>query len=329
MADLHSEFGTFHEKVALSPSKKASLRTSRDAIRDRIRKHFIEVLEVDPPKFHAQGSFVMVTTTNPLDGEFDIDDGVYLQHLDPHDSSRWPTPETVHGWIIDAIDDHTDEKPIDKRTCVRVQYAGQYHVDLPSYAKLNAEYMLAVKGDTGWHHSDPKAITEWFKKQVKQRGEQLRRVARYLKAWTDYQSGKRGKMPNSLIMTILASDCFCSDARDDVSLANTAAAIQRAVTPVFCVRNPTDTSEEITRRLTDEQKSRFQTAIAVLAADGASAVAEKRRKKASSLWQGQLGDRFPLIEEDDDEESQKKEDANRLAAFFVPRSPAKPWAWLQ
>jgi hypothetical protein len=329
MADLHSAFGTFHDKVALTAGKKASLRTSRDAIRKRIRDHFVEVLELEPPKFYAQGSFAMVTTTNPLDGEFDIDDGVYLQHLDPHDNSEWPTPETVHGWIMDAIDDHTDEKPIDKRTCVRVQYAGRYHVDLPSYAKLSGEYMLAVKGETGWHRSDPKAITDWFKKRVKQHGEQLRRIVRCLKAWTDYQSGKRGKMPNGLIMTVLASDCFCADARDDVSLANTAAAIQRAVTPVFCVRNPTDASEEITRRLTDEQKSRFQTAIADLAADGASAVAEKSRRKASKLWQGQLGDRFPLIEEEDDDQDQKKEDASRLAASFMPKSPAKPWAWMQ
>ncbi len=327
MADLHSAFGTFHDKVALTAGKKASLRTSRDAIRKRIRDHFTEVLELDPPKFHVQGSFAMVTTTKPLDGEFDIDDGVYLQHLDPHDNNEWPTPETVHGWIVDAIDGHTDEKPIDKRTCVRVQYAGQYHVDLPSYAKLSGEYMLAVKGEVGWHRSDPKAITDWFKKRVKQHGEQLRRIVRNLKAWTDYQSGKRGKMPNGLIMTVLASDCFCADARDDISLANTAAAIQRAVAPVFCICNPTDDSEEITRRLTDEQKIRLQTAIADLAEDGAAAVAETSRNKASKLWQGQLGDRFPLIKEENDDQARGKEDASRLAAFFVPKGPAKPWAW--
>ena len=79
------------------------------------------------PKFHAQGSFATQTTVNPLDGEFDLDDGVYLQHLDEYDQSGWPTPETVHGWIVDATNGYTKEKPIDKRTCVRVRYAGQYH----------------------------------------------------------------------------------------------------------------------------------------------------------------------------------------------------------
>jgi hypothetical protein len=33
MANLHNEFQTFHEKVALSQGKKESLRQSRDAIR--------------------------------------------------------------------------------------------------------------------------------------------------------------------------------------------------------------------------------------------------------------------------------------------------------
>jgi hypothetical protein len=77
----------------------------------------------------------MGTVINPLDGEYDLDDGVYLQHLDENHHSGWPTSETVHrGWIVEATDGYTKEKPIDKRTCVRVRYACQYHIDLPSYA---------------------------------------------------------------------------------------------------------------------------------------------------------------------------------------------------
>jgi hypothetical protein len=87
MANLHKEFQTFHERVALSPGKKESLITSRDAVRDRIRKHFTEKLKLNAPEYRSQGSFEMDTTVNPLDDEFDIDDGVYLQHLDESDGS--------------------------------------------------------------------------------------------------------------------------------------------------------------------------------------------------------------------------------------------------
>lgn len=328
MADLHEEFGIFHDQIALTTGKKDSLRKSRNAIRERIRKYFREKLEVKVPGFHGQGSFAMITTVNPLDGEFDIDDGVYLQHLSEVDDSEWPTPETVHRWLVEATDGHTNEKPIDKRTCVRVRYAGQYHVDLPSYAILNGEYMLAEKGEKGWNHSDPKALTEWFNDHVQNNGEQLRRIVRYLKAWADHQSKKRGKMPNGLILTVLATRNFFPHERDDRALADTAAAISVDVNPVFCVFNPVDNTEELTSRLSDTQKARFQDAISDLASDGTNAINCISRKQASEIWQKQFGDRFPLVAEDDDtdENQQKKKDATLLSTAYLARNPVKPWA---
>ncbi len=208
MADLHNEFGKFHDRVALAAGKKAILRTARNAIRGRIRKYFRETLKVAVPKFRGQGSYAMVTTVNPIDGEYDIDDGVYLQHLDNQDDSDWPSAATVHQWLINATDGHTSEKPMDKRTCVRVRYTGQYHVDLPAYGELNGKYLLAVKGETKWPHSDPLALTDWFVGQVKSQGEQLRRIVRYLKAWADFKSNRGGEMPSGLILTVLAANHF-------------------------------------------------------------------------------------------------------------------------
>ena len=271
----------------------------------------------------------MGTVINRLDGEYDLDDGVYLQHLNEHDQSGWPTPETVHRWIVESTTGYTKENPIDKRTCVRVRYAGQYHIDLPSYAILNGKPMLAEKGGKGWHESDPIALTEWFVDQVKKSGEQLRRFVRFFKAWADYQSRSRGTMPCSLILTVLAVQYFHSDERDDVSVANTAKAICDAVQVQFCVYNPVDHTEELTRRLSDEEKKSFQQAIADLANDAAEAINTEIRKDACKLWRNQFGDRFPLVEDDKvgDEEEQKKEDARRLVTVFAPKNPIKPWGW--
>ena len=324
MADLNNEFKTFHSKVALTSGKKESLRKARDAIRDRIRKYFREKLKVALPNFLGQGSYAMGTIVNPLDGEFDIDDGIYLQHTDENDSSKWPTPETVHSWLINATDGHTKEKPIDKRTCVRVCYAGQYHVDIPSYANLNGEYMLAEKGKKGWHRSDPLALTVWFREHVKMHGEQLPRVVRYLKAWTDFQSGRRGKMPSGLILTVLAAYHFHADERDGLSLVNTVQAIANAVYPIFCVYNPVDIEEELTARLTDEQKTRFQKAISDLASDAVLAIKTDDREEASKLWRRQLGDRFPAVEKAI-QISQQQKDVAKLSTVYVAKNPTKPW----
>ena len=44
---------------------------------------------------------------NPLDGEYDLDDGVYLRHLGDN-KSEWPKTETVHEEIMEAVEEHTD-----------------------------------------------------------------------------------------------------------------------------------------------------------------------------------------------------------------------------
>ncbi|RZB33296.1 MAG: hypothetical protein SRB2_04064 [Desulfobacteraceae bacterium Eth-SRB2] len=261
MADMQVEFKTFHDVIALASGKKVLLRTARNALRDRIRRHFRDVLKLNIPRFHGQGSYAMGTIVNPLNGEFDIDDGIYLQHLDTGDKSNWPTPETVHRWLVQATDGHTGQKPIDKRTCVRVRYAGQYHVDLPAYGELNGDYLLAEKGEKGWHRSDPLALTNWFNDSVKVHGEQLRRIVRYLKVWADFQSSRRGKMSNGLILTIMAANHFYATTRDDICFANILRAIADEVSVVFCVYNPVDAAEELTSRLTDQQKIYFKRSL--------------------------------------------------------------------
>ncbi|MBW1706282.1 MAG: hypothetical protein JRJ86_14115 [Deltaproteobacteria bacterium] len=324
MADLTDEFKTFHDRVTLTSGKKESLRKARNAIRSRIRNYFHENLKLKLPKFLGQGSYAMGTTVNPIDGEFDIDDGIYLQHLDENDNSKWPSPGTVHSWLINATDGHTKDKPIDKRTCVRMRYAGQYHVDLPAYAKLNGDYLLAEKGNKGWHRSDPLAINMWFMENVKAHGVQLSRVVRYLKAWADFQSGRRGIMPSGLLLTVLAGQNLRIDEREDVSLSDTAYAISNMVYPVFCVYNPVDSEEELTARLTDEQKIRFQEAISDLASEAALAIRTDDREEASKLWRKQLGDRFPASEKAV-HISQQQKDVAKLSTVYVAKNPPKPW----
>lgn len=324
MANLHNEFDTYYDKIKLTNSKKESLKQARDAIRDRVRKHFRERLEVSVPKFHAQGSYMMRTTVNPLEGEYDIDDGVYLQHLDKEDDSDWPTPATIHRWLIEAVEGHTKERPVDKKTCVRVRYAGDYHVDLPAYAQKGDEYLLAAKD--GWRASDPKALTVWFLDQVKSQGEQMRRNVLYLKAWADFQKGRKGKMVNGLILTILVSRHYHSSERDDISLAETVKAIQTAVENDFEVFNPIDGAEKLTDRLTDGQKLRFQEAIAELAEQAKKAVDTDDKEEAARIWRRQLGDRFPKVEKEKSE-NHKKQHVAGLVAGCIANNPPKPWSY--
>lgn len=293
MADCSDLFQTFHDRIKLPPSKKEDLREARDGLRKRVRKHFKEQMKRNIPKFWIQGSFAMATIATPLDGEYDIDDGVYLQNLDGG-KEKWPSTKTVHDWIYKAVDGHTDQDPVDKRTCVRVIYAGQYHVDLPIYGENNGQYYLAEKGEKGWNESNPRALTEWFKKEIETKGDQLRRFVRYLKAWADFKGKNNGKMPSGLLLTVLASYNYEKHDRDDTCVGGTIKNICASVTTNFVVYNPVDYKEDLASHLTESQKETFKDLLSKLLASAGKALKEDSKKKASETWQKEFGDRFPV-----------------------------------
>ncbi len=318
MADCHDLFREFYEKIKLTSSKKTSLRKSREGIRNRIRTYFKESKKENAPKFIGQGSYYMASTVNPLDGEYDIDDGVYLQNL-PEDKRQWPAAETVHSWIKEAVEEHTSTPPEDRATCVRVIYAGEYHVDLPIYGINEGKAYLAVKGDKQWVASEPIKLGEWFRSKVKKDGEQLRDIVLYLKAWADK---KPNKMPNGLILTVLAEKNYHADERDDAAFSKTAEAIHAAIKDIFSVKNPVDESEELTNRLSRVQKTSFKEALKVMVENSKEALNEADKKKASKIWQKEFGDRFLLYQDD-----VKGNKANVAEINIVRPRVTNPWSW--
>lgn len=293
MADLHHEFQHFHGIIQLSAGKQAALQIARNIIRERIRRYFSGTLKQPVPKFRCQGSDAMNTIVNPVNGEYGTTDGVYLQHLPHRSCNNWPAPATVHSWLANA----TGGRPLDDRTGVRARYAGPYHVDLRAYGQLRGKLMLAGNGDDGvWHASDPMPFIRWFRNYVNLRGEQLRRVVRYMKAWADLQAGRRGPFPGGLILTVLAANHFQDHKRDDLAFAKTLMTISTAVRLKFQVLNPIYIYEELSSSLTKTQKKRFQEAVREAAADALEAVTVENRYNACQCWRKQLGDRFPMVE---------------------------------
>ena len=318
MANCHDLFQKFHTSIATSATRKANLRTSRNATRDRIRKHFKETMQVTPPKFHGQGSYSMNTLVNPLDGRYDIDDGVYLQHLS-EDRSTWPTAATVHGWLLDATRDSTDIPPQDRARCVRVIYKATppYHIDLPVYVMSNNVPQLFDKGReraTGWpvspYESDPREMTRWFQRHVDD-NDQLRRLVRYTKAWKDNKRNYGTAVAKGLMLTILISETLITDTRDDVALSKTIDAANNRMKISIVVRKPVTPFEDLTCNWTNRQREDFLDCLQQFRDRAADAIAEDDKSKAAKIWQKLFGDRFP---DADPEEENKKASAMKTLA---------------
>ena len=314
MANLNDTFLEFNGLISLSPKKKEELRVSRNAIRDDIEAYFLKNKINHTVKFKGQGSFSMNTTILPISGEYDVDDGVYI--FGSEDDK--PTPATAHNWIYDAVKDRTSQETIDKNTCVRVQYAKNYHVDLPIYYKTtdnnndafydSADVPELAHKAKGWIESDPYAFKLWFDEKAKGK-DQLKRIVRYLKAWTDFKSHLN--LPSGLVMTILAVNYYISKENDDEAFLETIKEIQRNIDDTrsifaqyVCKRPTIDKSENLLEKYSaSTRKTAFLEALNNMIVSGSQAIETKSKKDACSKWQKHLGDRFPCsnIQEDDAE----------------------------
>ena len=78
--------------------------------------------------------------------------------------------------------------------------------------------LMATK-NRGWQDSDPRPIRDWVVEQVDLKGEQLRRVMRYLKAWRDFQLWEKDD-PKSILLMVAADYAFDAaiEKRDDLAL---------------------------------------------------------------------------------------------------------------
>ncbi len=296
MANCNDLFGQYLGKVRLSDSKKESLRTSRTANRQRIEDYFRDALKKDKPKFHGQGSYNMHTIVNPLDGDYDIDDGVYLQGHGT-DQSKWPTCETVHGWIIEATKGYTKSPPESRSKCVRVPYVG-YHVDLPCYICNAADVPMLLRKGSNPIESDPREFSVWFQEKVNALGDQLRNNTRYFKGWRDHQAGD-ALLASGCALTILVSNQFISDDRDDVSFVKTVTLVYGYLSAGGNITKPVTPYEHLDDKWTDRQRENYTKKVKTLMDRGNDALNEESRAVASWIWRQLFGNRFPIVEEEE------------------------------
>lgn len=288
--NLHRSFIGFDGKIKLSASKIDKLKTGRDALRADIKEWFSENSKKQP-KFCWQGSFAMKTTVNPISDDYDLDDGVYLQGYSSNEN-EWPSATSVHNWVKEATDKRTSLDSTDKNTCVRVNYADGYHIDLPIYIMKDDEPYLAHKSN-GWVLSDPKAFTDWFIDKVNENDEQLRRLVRYLKAWKEYNN-----VPlKGIEITILVAENFDGyDNRDDKALFSTIEKILNTLDKNFSCVKPVAPGENLFENISNTKKNTILSSLTNLRKDLSSAIFENNDETATEILQNLFGTRFPKVE---------------------------------
>ena len=184
-----------------------------------------------------------------------------------------------------------------------------YHVDLPAYKIVKesdkSKYYLQKNGRLG--KSNPRGMNDWFQQEVKNNSSQIRRVVRYLKGWKDFRKSKSSaKLPSGLALTILATEEFVSDIRDDISFYETNKAVLNRLKLNDAIWKPYQPTENMREYITDTQFQNFLEELEKLVAAGKEAIDEENARTASEKWRKVLGERFPLSDPDKEGTGAKK-----------------------
>ena len=213
----------------------------------------------------------------------------------------------------------------DKPTCIRIVIGPRAHIDVPLYAIPDKEFVTLAKNamDRGhkglreamrakaeedawtalprnsvllahrkddWIASDPRPIKDWFVSEVAAKGEQLRRVVRYLKAFRDWQWPSEG--PSSILLMAAATPNFEKrDRRDDLALLDVVAKLPKVLRGGVC--NPIDKNESLTDRLGAERVEEAAKCFEEFEKYLRGSVNASNASQACSWLVGQFGPRFP------------------------------------
>lgn len=281
------------------------------------------------PRFFTQGSWAYKTLNAPAQRpqQADCDDGCYLPMSFVSQTSRPSVATAIFFRAVErALGPLARERGwtliTDKATCVRVEVSAHAHVDVPLYAIPDSEFeklrvavenqatfddalnkrwedrwtalplnnVLLAHREEDWIASDPRPVKDWFVDQVLVRGEQLRRVVRYLKAFRDWRWPSGG--PSSILLMAAAAPRFEKrDRRDDLALLDVVKQLPAALRAG--VNNPVDERESLTDRLgakaVEEAARGLEELVKLL--DGATSASSESQ---ACIWMGQaFGPRFP------------------------------------
>jgi hypothetical protein len=230
---IQKQFEAFHEAIKLGRFKENQiLREKRDIIKGKLESRLPEIFEKYREEcptfsFRDQGSYEMGTGTKPLDGDYDIDQGLYFLVS----TANYPDPVTLKKRVQEALDGHTQEVRI-RQSCVTVFYQQEgepiYHVDIAIYSdgEMNADGTdrlakgkeYSTEAYRFWEVSNPQGLSDTILARFEEGTDrdQFRRIVRYLKQWKNENfSGDGNAAPRGIGLTILAYDHLQPSYTDD------------------------------------------------------------------------------------------------------------------
>lgn len=217
-----------------------------------------------PVSTWIQGSYKFNTLIKPLlkNQTYDVDLGVYFSESSKQANNFFP--RTLRDWVQDCLLSYESQceeavkiETPPKERCSRISFKNHFHIDTPVYYLREASNSrhLACYSNI-WEGSDPKLIYIWFKEAVREehRG-QLRRLIRYLKAWSivAFEATPNSRI-TSISLTVVVTQEYKNSLRLDIQEMSDDDALMLIIEMLYVrlhdsseIINPVDSSENLNR----------------------------------------------------------------------------------
>jgi hypothetical protein len=296
---LQNHFEKLVENISLDPTRIGRVRSAVKNLAEFFRED--EVIRQLLIEEFLQGSFPMDICVRPQGrgGEFDVDLVLVLRLKNPDGSL--PSPQTVLELIAARLATRADFKPKIQRNkprCIRLQYAGDFHIDIvPAQVGFDTESAIKIpdKQAQKWRDTHPKGFIKAI--ESKDQNGHLKPVVKMVKWWRDVAC-QDGGAPKSVVLTTLLANSLIADSFSyAVSLTSTIRQLNRyfqsnSLCPV--VANPALPSENLARNWSQEDYARFKKEFAAATKVAEEALAEPDYEKSVEGWQRLFGSAFPM-----------------------------------
>lgn len=288
---LNDYFRKFLGNISLNPTREERII---NALSNWNRK-FSEASDLESIfiSFFPQGSYSTGTTIKPKESdEYDID-AVLLLNLKESEE-----PKDILYQIRDQITSHKEfEKKAEvKDRCVRINYAGDFHVDIVPALPYGEIIKIPSNKEQAWSETNPAGFTEWCNTIDKESDRYYSDIVKMTKHWRDNKVGEDTAPKSILLATIIGhnfkkmpslAETLIKTLEEIIDFLDNLTASQNIV-----INNPSLLQENIARDWDINKANRFLTKVKKFHDDAVSALDDKDKEASIEKWQNIFGTTF-------------------------------------
>ena len=293
MTKNNEDFRKFlSEHVNVNDSRMERLRTSVRAVNNYLNDNLKGYQKMEP-----QGSFALGTIIKPVkkNGEFDADIQIVMNL-----NKDWEPKDYINAIYNTLNENATYSGKLRRKTrCVTIDYAGEFHLDVVPRVTIQDQHYVCNRIKNKLEPTDGNGYRDWFNKQNRITGSNLKRAVRMLKYLRDHKGNFTAK---SILLTTLAGNAIESwdEGTEAVStVSNTLVTILTRIdeylqrNPLMPeIRNPVLPSETFNRHWDQARYKNFRDRIRAHAHTAREPLNAASSEDAIKIWRKLFGKNF-------------------------------------